>query len=71
MPVIACIEDLRNRGFVERLIGRAKDAQCSAPVVTLDLPLAGQRRKVLRNGPTAPPSPTFANLIDMAMNRKA
>src|ERR1700730_17410442 len=26
---------MRNRGFVERLIGRAKQAQCSALVVTL------------------------------------
>jgi L-lactate dehydrogenase (cytochrome) len=38
--------------------------------VTLDLPLAGQRHKVLRNGLSVPPRPTIANLIDMAMKPK-
>jgi L-lactate dehydrogenase (cytochrome) len=61
---------MRNRGFVERLIDRAKQAQCSALVVTLDLPLAGQRHKVVRNGLSVPPRLTIANLIDMAMNPK-
>jgi L-lactate dehydrogenase (cytochrome) len=60
---------MRNRGFVERLIGRAKQAQCSALVVTLDLPLASQRHKVLR-GLAVPPRLTIANLIDMAMKPK-
>jgi L-lactate dehydrogenase (cytochrome) len=61
---------MRKRGFVERLIDRAKQAQCSALVVTLDLPLAGQRHKVVRNGLSVPPRLTIANLIDMAMNPK-
>jgi L-lactate dehydrogenase (cytochrome) len=61
---------MRNRDFVERLIGRAKQAQCSALVVTLDLPLAGQRHKVLRNGLSVPPRPTIANLINMVMKPK-
>jgi L-lactate dehydrogenase (cytochrome) len=61
---------MRNRGFVERLIGRANQAQCSALVVTLDLPLAGQRHKVLCNGLSVPPRLTIANLIDMAMKPK-
>jgi L-lactate dehydrogenase (cytochrome) len=58
---------MRNRGFVERLIGRANEARCSALVVTLDLPMAGQRHKMLRNGLSVPPIPTVTNLIDMAM----
>ena len=58
---------MRNRGFVERLIGRANETRCSALVVTLDLPLAGQRHKMLRNGLSVPPIPTVTNLIDMAM----
>src|SRR5580700_770758 len=61
---------MRNRGFVERLIGRAKQAQCTALVVTLDLPLASQRHKVLRNGLAVPLRLTIANLIDMAMKPK-
>jgi L-lactate dehydrogenase (cytochrome) len=61
---------MRNRDFVERLIGRATQAQCSALLVTLDLPLAGQRHKVLRNGLSVPPRLTIANLIDMAMKPK-
>jgi L-lactate dehydrogenase (cytochrome) len=58
---------MRNRGFVERLIGRANEARCSALVVTLDLPLAGQRHKILRHGLSVPPRLTATNLIDMAM----
>ena len=61
---------MRNRDFVERLIGRATQAQCSALVVTLDLPLAGQRHKVLRNGLSVPPRLTIANLINMVMKPK-
>jgi len=58
---------MRDRGFTERLIGRANEARCSALVVTLDLPLAGQRHKVLRNGLSVPPRLTIANLINMVM----
>jgi L-lactate dehydrogenase (cytochrome) len=61
---------MRNREFVERLICRAKDAQCSALVVTLDLPLACQRHKDLRNGLSVPPRLTIANLTDIAMKPK-
>ena len=57
---------MRDRGFVERLIGRAQEARCSALVVTLDLPMIGQRHKDLRNGLSVPPRLTIANLIDMA-----
>jgi isopentenyl diphosphate isomerase/L-lactate dehydrogenase-like FMN-dependent dehydrogenase len=62
---------MRNRDFVERLIGRANEAQCSALVVTLDLPLSGQRHKDLRNGLSVPPRLTIANLIDMVMKPPA
>ena len=57
---------MRDRGFIERLIGRARDAGCSALVVTLDLQIIGQRHKDLKNGLTAPPKLTIANMIDMA-----
>jgi L-lactate dehydrogenase (cytochrome) len=57
---------LRDRGFMERLIDRAKAAKCSALVLTLDLQVLGQRHKDLKNGLSAPPKPTLANLINLA-----
>jgi len=56
---------MRDRGFIERLIDRAKAAKCSALMLTLDLQILGQRHKDLINGLTAPPKPTVANLLDL------
>ena len=57
---------IRDRGFIERLIERARAANCSALVLTLDLQIIGQRHKDLKNGLSAPPKPTLANLINLA-----
>lgn len=57
---------MRDRDFIERLIARAAAAGCAALVVTLDLPVLGVRHKDARNGLSAPPRPTLANLVDMA-----
>ena len=57
---------MKDRGFIERLIERAKAAKCSALVLTLDLQILGQRHKDLKNGLSAPPKLTIANMIDMA-----
>src|SRR3954467_14814646 len=57
---------MRDRGFVERLIERARAARCGALVLTLDLQILGQRHKDVRNGLSAPPKPTLANLINLA-----
>src|SRR5256885_16291107 len=57
---------MRDRGFIERLIERARAARCSALMLTLDLQILGQRHKDLRNGLSAPPKPTFANLVNLA-----
>lgn len=57
---------MRDRGFIERLIGRAREARCSALVVTMDLQMMGQRHKDIRNGLSAPPKPTLANIVEMA-----
>ncbi|WP_180683522.1 alpha-hydroxy acid oxidase [Tepidicella baoligensis] len=57
---------MRDRDFIERLIDRAKAAHCSALVLTLDLQILGQRHKDLKNGLSAPPKLTLANLIDIA-----
>ena len=56
---------LRDRAFMERLIERARAAKCSALVLTLDLQILGQRHKDLKNGLTAPPKPTLANLLNL------
>ena len=57
---------MRDRDFIERLIDRAKSARCSALMLTLDLQILGQRHKDLKNGLSAPPRPTLANLVDLA-----
>ena len=57
---------MRDRDFIERLIDRAKAANCSALVVTLDLQVLGQRHKDIKNGLSAPPKPTLGNLINLA-----
>jgi len=56
---------MRDRAFAEGLIERAKAAKCSALMLTLDLQILGQRHKDLRNGMTAPPKLTPANLLNL------
>jgi L-lactate dehydrogenase (cytochrome) len=56
---------MRDRDFIERLIDRAKAAQCDALVLTLDLQILGQRHKDLKNGLSAPPKLTVANILNM------
>ncbi len=56
---------MKDRDFIARLIQRAKTAGCSALVLTLDLQVLGQRHKDIRNGLSAPPKPTLANLINL------
>ena len=57
---------MRDKAFMERLINRAKAANCSALVVTLDLQILGQRHKDIKNGLSTPPKPTLANMINLA-----
>ena len=57
---------MRDRDFIERLIDRDKAAKCDALVLTLDLQILGQRHKDLKNGLTAPPKLTLANIVNMA-----
>ncbi|MDP1657608.1 MAG: alpha-hydroxy acid oxidase [Hylemonella sp.] len=56
---------MRDRDAMARMIQRAKNANCSALVLTLDLQVIGQRHKDLKNGLTAPPKPTLANIINL------
>ncbi|RZL61261.1 MAG: alpha-hydroxy-acid oxidizing protein [Variovorax sp.] len=57
---------MKDRDFIERLIDRAKAANCSALQLTLDLQVLGQRHKDIKNGLTAPPKMTVANMINLA-----
>ena len=54
---------MKDRGFVESLIERARLAGCDGLVLTLDLQRLGQRHKDIRNGLTAPPDLTLNNLL--------
>ena len=57
---------MRDRQFIERLIDRAKAANCGALVLTLDLQILAQRHKDLKNGLSVPPKPTLTNWINLA-----
>mgnify|MGYP000716475877 CR=1 FL=1 len=56
---------LKDDDFMRRLLDRARDAGCSAIVITLDLQIMGQRHKDLKNGLSAPPKLTVASVADM------
>jgi len=57
---------MRDREFMSQLIQRAKDAECSALVLTLDLQVLGQRHRDVKNGLSTPPRPTLTNVINLA-----
>ena len=65
-PFMFQVYVLRDRKFMERLIDRAKAANCSALQITLDLQILGQRHKDIKNGLSAPPKLTLPNIINMA-----
>ena len=56
---------MKDRAFIESLIERAKAANCSALVLTLDLQILGQRHKDLKNGLSAPPKPTLSTILNL------
>ena len=58
---------MRDRGFIERLIDRAKAAKCSALVLTMDLQILGQRHKDIRSGLTTPPRITPRFVAEMML----
>ncbi|SMO54859.1 alpha-hydroxy acid oxidase [Paracoccus laeviglucosivorans] len=57
---------MRDQEFLEAIIERAKRANCSALVLTLDLQILGQRHKDLKNGLSAPPKMTLPVMMDLA-----
>jgi L-lactate dehydrogenase (cytochrome) len=56
---------LKDNDFMSRLMQRAKDAECSALVITVDLQMLGQRHKDLKNGLSAPPKLTVKSVANM------
>ena len=56
---------MRDRDFIASLVERARDAGCSALVLTLDLQIMGQRHKDLKNGLSTPPKLTPGNIANM------
>ncbi len=56
---------MKDEDYVDRLIQRAKDAGCSALVITLDLQILGQRHKDIKNGLSAPPKLTPAVIANL------
>ncbi|WP_343501463.1 alpha-hydroxy acid oxidase [Alloyangia pacifica] len=56
---------LKDDDYMKRLFDRAKDAKCSAAVITVDLQMLGQRHKDLKNGLSAPPKLTPTSVANM------
>lgn len=57
---------MRDRGFVADLIARARRANCSALVLTVDLQVLGQRHSDVRSGLTVPPRISLAAIARIA-----
>ena len=57
---------LKDTDFMKRLMDRAKAASCSAIVITVDLPMMGQRHKDIKNGLSAPPKLTLKTMANLA-----
>lgn len=56
---------MRDQAFMANLIRRAKEANCSALILTADLQVLGQRHKDIKNGLSAPPKPTLTNILNL------
>jgi L-lactate dehydrogenase (cytochrome) len=58
---------MRDRSFNAELLERAKAANCSAIMLTVDMPVQGLRRRDPKNGLSIPPKLTLKNLFEVAM----
>ncbi len=56
---------LKDDDFMSRLFDRARAANCSAIVITVDLQVLGQRHKDIKNGLSAPPKLTAKSVANM------
>jgi len=57
---------LKDDDFMQRLFDRARAANCSAIVITVDLQILAQRHKDIKNGLSAPPKLTAKSIANMA-----
>lgn len=57
----------KDRELTKSLVDRAKAAGYTALVLTVDVPVLGQRERDLRNGATIPPRVTLRNALDSAL----
>lgn len=55
----------RNPDIVTTLVSRAKEAGCTALVVTVDVPINGKRARDHRNGMSIPPTVTVRNVASV------
>ncbi|WP_103171057.1 alpha-hydroxy acid oxidase [Paracoccus sp. SY] len=65
-PFMFQLYAMKDQDFLAAIIERAKKANCSALVLTLDLQILGQRHKDLKNGLSAPPKLTLPTMLDLA-----
>jgi|TARA_B100001741_G_C16494572_1_gene571422 L-lactate dehydrogenase (cytochrome) len=61
---------MRDRDFIDRLIKRAKEANCSALMITLDLQVMGQRHRDIKNGLSVPPKINLPNILNLITKPK-
>lgn len=57
---------MKDRGFNQELVERAKAAGCSALMLTVDLPILSLRRRDAKNGLSVPPRLTWRNALEIA-----
>lgn len=57
---------IRDKEFTQRLLDRAKQAGCTALVITLDCQISSQRHRDAKNGLTIPPKLTLSNIFNIA-----
>ena len=58
----------KDRGLVREFFDRCRAAGYDALMLTVDMPVLGQRERDLRNGMTIPPSLTFGSAFDAALH---
>ncbi len=59
---------MRDRELTRGMMQRAKDANCSALVITVDLQMQGQRDRDVRNGLTMPPRLRLSSLLEFGLH---
>ncbi|MCY1283283.1 L-lactate dehydrogenase [compost metagenome] len=64
-PLWFQVSILKDRALLARLIDRARAADCSALILTLDFHVAGQRHVDIKNGVGVPPRLTPTVLLDL------